>query len=360
LAKDQSYAASATGTIQSFSFSRSAAIQILAETGIVGLFAFLIIFFRGMYEAQALPRDVKIAAFSLFFYLLAAFIAFPPSIVLLFLLAITLGLLHHDIIAHSYRHAEKPFVKTIKIPVILSSMAAVVIFCALSAGMYQMVMYYRADLAYRHSAQAIGNRSLSETYSDQYNAITLNPYQEKYHISFSQTNLYIANQIAINTKKSGSKLSSRDQATVTNAIKTAIEESRAATVLNPQKASNWENRGRIYKSLLTVAEKSDIFAIGAYERAGLLDPFNPVYKNDLGEVYYLTGQYKQAATRFIEALHIKPDYSNASYNLAWSYYQLGDKQKAIAQMETLSQSLRTERDSDAYKKAISDLERLKK
>lgn len=360
LSKDAPYATSAYAAIPTFTFSRSALLHMLSEAGIFGLAALVLIFLRGMYESFSLPSQVKLAVFGLFLYLLIAFVVFPPSLILLFLLFITLGLLHHDIIAHSTRRTEKHFAKTLHIPAFLSSMATVLIFCALGWGGYLLATYYQADVSFRSSARSINNHNISQTYTDQYNAISLHPYIEKYHISFSQTNLYIANQIAANSQNAGSALSQTDQTTVTNAIKTAIEESRAATVLNPQKAANWENRGRIYKNLLNVAEKADIFAIGSYERAILLDPYNPVYKNDLGEVYYLTQQYKQAIGHFEEALKLKPDYTNARYNLAWSHYRAGQIDSATAEMEKLVDSLSKRPASNEFKKASADLERFKK
>lgn len=359
-AKDVSYATSQYAPIATFTYARSALLQTLSTAGLFGAVALLIIFLRGLYESFALPKQVRLAVFGLFIYIFIAFVVFPPSLVLFFLLFVTLGLLNHDILTHSHRYAEKEFSKNIKIPSFLSSMIAVLLFAGLCWGGYILASYYRADLSFRRSARSITNRNLSETYAEQYNAILLNPYQEKYHTSFAQTNLYIANQIAQNSQSSGAKLSEADRDTVTNAIKTAIEESRAATVLNPQKATNWENRGRIYKNLLNVAEKADSFAIASYERAILADPFNPSYRNDLGEVYYLTKQYKEAAVHFSEALELRPHYSNARYNLAWAYFQMGQKEEAINQLQQLMDSLSTQPDSPEYKKALADLERFKK
>ena len=359
-AKDASYSTSAYSAIPTFAFSRSALLHTLSEAGIVGLFTLLVIFFRGMVESFSLPKEVKIATFGLFLYMLVAFFVFPPSLVLLFLLFITLGLLHHDIVAHSERHQAHAHHKASYVAPGFTVIATIVMVCMISWGGYHLIMFYQADVSYRKSVQSINNRNLAQTYADQFNAIALNPYAEKYHISFSQTNIFIANQIAVNAKNAGGSLSQTDQTTITNAIKTAIQESRAPTILNPQKAANWEARARIYKNLLGVADKADVFAIGAYERAVLLDPYNPVYKNDLAEIYYLTKQFTKAEAYFTEAITLKPDYTNAKYNLAWSQYQLGRSREAIRTMESIMIVLENNPESPEYKKARTDLDRFKK
>lgn len=356
LSKDSAYAQSSYGAIQSFSFGRSALFHLLIETGILGAFSLLLVFLRGIYESFSLPREVKIATIGLFLYMLVAFFVFPPSLVLLFLMFITLGLLHHDIVAHSHRRAHRVPPRFVSVPVILSTTTAVLIIASLSLGGYLMARFYLADVAFRRSAQSITRRNLSQTYTDQLDAIRKNPYVEKYRTSFSQTNLYIANQIAVQAQESKKQLTQTDQVTIRNAINTAIEESKAATILNSQKASNWENSGRIYKNLLNVAEGADGFAISAYQRALRLDPYNPVYKNALGEVYYLTEQYKQAAANFAAAIDLKPDYTNARYNLAWSLFRLGLKSDAINHMETVVEELGKTPGTAEYKQARSDLE----
>ena len=358
-AKDSAYLQTAYGAIQSFSFGRSALLHILTEAGILGAFSLLLIFLRGIYESLSLPKEVKIATFGLFVYMFVAFLAFPPSLILLFLLFITLGLLHHDIAAHSHRASHRDGPRLVSIPAALSSMTAVLVIAALGAGGYIFARFYLADVAFRRSARSISNRNLSRTYNDQLSAIRQNPYIEKYRTSFSQTNLYVANRIAAQAQDTKSPLSPADQGTVRNAINTAIEESRAATILNSQKAANWENFGRIYKNLLNVAEGADGFAISAFQRASRLDPYNPVYKNELGEVYYLTEQYKQAAANFAAAVDLKPDYTNARFNLAWSLFRLNQKQEAASQMETVVEQLGKTPDSAQYKQARSDLERFR-
>lgn len=359
-AKDAAYSSGPYGGVPTFAFSRSALLHTLSEAGLVGLITLLVIFFRGMYESFSLPKEVKIATFGLFLYMLVAFFVFPPSLILLFLLFITLGLLHHDIVAHSERHASKPHDTDSYIAPGFTVILTILIFCLSCWGGYYLFMFYQADVSYRTSVRSINNRNLTQTYADQFNAIALNPYAEKYHISFSQTNIFIANQIAVNAKNAGGSLSQADQTTITNAIKTAIQESRAPTILNAQKAANWEARARIYKNLLGVADKADIFAIGAYERALLLDPYNAVYKNDLAEIYYLTKQFAKAKTYFNDAVTLKPDYTNAKYNLAWSQYQLGQTQEAIKTMEAVTVLLENNPESSEYKKARTDLDRFKK
>lgn len=358
-AKDSAYAQAPYGVVQSFSYGRSALVHYFTETGLIGLGALLLIVFKGMYESLSLPSEVKIATFGLFAYMLVAFIVFPPSLVLVFLLFITVGLVHHDIKTHSHRPTHKRQATYSRIPTIAAGSGIVIVLCFVGWSMFHLGRIYLADVLFRRSVQSIATQNLSATYTSQLSAIRLNPYSEKYRMSFSQTNLYIANRIAEQAQQTNSKLSPSDQSTVRNAISTSIQEARAATILNEEKAAHWENLGKIYKNLLNVAEGAEGFAISSFQRALRLDPYNPVYKNELGETYFLTKKYQQAITHFKEALVLKPDYTNARYNLAWSLYSIGQKKEARAEFEKVADAYSQNPQSLEFKKVQSDLERLK-
>ena len=69
---------------------------------------------------------------------------------------------------------------------------------------------------------------------------------------------------------------------------------------------------------------------------GRLSAFHPIPGyNNLGTVYFRTKKYADAAASFKEAVKLKPDYSEAHYNLALSYVALGDRKNALDEYSKL-------------------------
>ena len=66
-----------------------------------------------------------------------------------------------------------------------------------------------------------------------------------------------------------------------------------------------------------------------------LKPGNAETNNNLGTVYFRTKRYQEAAAAFKEAVRIKPDYSEAHFNLALAYVALKDKKGALDQYNRL-------------------------
>ncbi len=226
---------------------------------------------------------------------------------------------------------------------------------------------YLAEFYFKKSLAALAKKNIKETYDNQRLAIIANPFIERFRISFSQTNLLIANstaqkaaqqpnnqQLTINNKYSD-VLSSQDRQTISQAIQAAIEEGKAVVRLNDQKASNWENLASIYRNLINTAEGADTWAISSYQRALVLDPQNAKYRVDLGGVYYLLKNYGEARRLFEQATVLKPDWPNAHYNLAWAYFQKGNYKKAISSMQTVISLLNRQKNSADLNKAKKDL-----
>ena len=66
-----------------------------------------------------------------------------------------------------------------------------------------------------------------------------------------------------------------------------------------------------------------------------LKPANAETNNNLGTVYFRTKRYQEAVASFKEAVRIKPDYSEAHFNLALTYVALNDKKGALEQYNRL-------------------------
>lgn len=180
------------------------------------------------------------------------------------------------------------------------------------------VSYWLAAAEYafgKSLLEAAANRG-NETYRLMIRAIQLNPYELRYRISYSQTNLALANSIA-----SKEDITDTDRATIQQLVEQAIQEGKAAVALNRLQAGNWANLANIYRNLVNVATGADQWAVASYQQAIALDPNNPQLRLVYGQLLYSLNQFDAAQRQFEAATLLKPDFSNAYYNLAFAYKQ---------------------------------------
>lgn len=330
--KDYTYNNSPQWKINSIDNASSAFLQILVETGIFGTLALAGIFFSAFYIVEKKEQLVYLL------YLSIAFFIFPTSLILFFLLYLSLG----NLIAgmkDDRKHSVN--LKTTGHLFLISFFIAISLAGALTTFIFVLLPYYRAEMAMRSSVDAIANRNWKDLYAYQYNAVALNHYIERYRVNFSQTNLFLAKQIRLQTNP--------DQKIVSQLVQKAINEAQAAIVLNPKRASNWENLGVIYKSV----KGAEQWAIASFQKAISLDPQNVSYRLELGGVYYSLKQYENAVKVFQEVTLLKPDLPNAYYNLAHSYFQSRNNEKALRTMDTLLALLKKQSSPD-YQKVLKE------
>jgi tetratricopeptide (TPR) repeat protein len=79
-------------------------------------------------------------------------------------------------------------------------------------------------------------------------------------------------------------------------------------------------------------------AIKSVEAATVIDPTNSGLYFQLGLLKYNQKDFAGAAAALEKAVTIVPDYANAKYFLGISYYQIGKKDNAIAQFESLAKT----------------------
>ncbi len=216
-------------------------------------------------------------------------------------------------------------------------------------GFYFWGRAYAADLSFRQSLTALMENRGTDTYNLQVKAISLNPRQESFRVSYSQTNFALANALA-----SQENLSDQDRANISQLIQQAIREAKVATVLNPNNAAYWENLAQLYRNLINFAEGADQWAIAAYQQAITNDPVNPRLRVNLGGLFYALGNYEAAVRRFENAVNLKPDYANGYYNLAATYREQGKYTEAFNAMQTVVNLLPV--DSPDYQQVVDELE----
>ncbi len=347
-------------TINSFNVGRSGVLQIFTETGLLGLAALGSVLWTGLQHIQKDDRrDVLFAA--LFTYMVLVLLLFPISLPVLFLFFITLTLTPH------VREESQPFNLGTIIPLYIF---VVIFFVAILGGLFYLVgRAYSAELYFRKSFVGLIRNNAKELYDNQRQAVILNPFIERFRINFAQTNLLIATNIAQRARPArtvdgqptqAKQLTAEERQTVTQAIQASIQEAKAAVALNPKKASNWQNLGTIYRNVLNVARGADVWTISSYQRAIVLDPMNPIYRLDLGGVFYTLRNYGEATRAFESAASLRPTWANAYYNLAWANFQNKSYANAIRSMEITLTLIDKDKSPEDYKKVASELGEFKK
>jgi tetratricopeptide (TPR) repeat protein len=219
---------------------------------------------------------------------------------------------------------------------LLGVLCFVLFFSLYIVGQILMASYYQ-----RQSAAAQHQGSLSQTLVYQARSIQSNPFNPEYRRSYAVRNLEYAS--ALSQK---SELSDSEQYEVLTHIQTAINQAKAATVLQPYDSENWHTLALIYKNLIGTIDDADTWSVETYVKAIETAPTNPTLRIELGSILYSMDQYQAALSLFEQAAEISPQNPNAYYNAANTLYHLGLEDEALnAYQQTL---LLLEPDSDLY------------
>ena len=371
--KDFAYNQSPLWQINSFNVSRSAILQIFTETGIFGLLAFGLLIFTVI--KQLVKGDHKGSPLQLisFLYLLICLLIFPTSLIIWFLFFVMLSttgegdefLATWDTLLPAGRAptGDKKFGAEPAAAIDLKNLTPIYLgmtifsFILIGTSGYFLVRSYNSEYYFKKSLDGINNNNIKQVYDNQRQAIILNPYIERYRTNFAQTNLLVANNISTIDPK---KITENDRQTITQAIQTAIAEGKAVVSLNPQKADSWQNLASIYLNVINAAEGADVWTISAYERAVLADPQNPTYRVGIGGVYYFLKRYDDANKFFEQAIAMKPDWPNASYNYAWANFQKANYPQAVNAMQNTLNLLNPKLNKADYEKVQKELAEFKK
>ncbi|QQS44615.1 hypothetical protein IPM65_03385 [Candidatus Roizmanbacteria bacterium] len=335
--------------VNSFNTSRSVLLHILTENGILGLVGFTLLvslFFKRI-------KDVKIETAALFVISLIIMLILPPSIISFFMFFLSLALMAADL--HKKSSQEEYIIDLTGLMPIFIGM---IVLCLLVLGstVYFLGRHFMAEYYFKKSLDGVASNSLQQLYENQVKALQYNSASEEFHRQFAQTNLLVANNIAAKEQDS---LTDQDRQTIAQAIQASIVEAKTAVSLNPLKVTNWQTLAGVYRQIVNVAENAPVWAVSAYQQAIVLDPRNPVLRLDLGGIYYLFQNYDESQKMFEQAVSLKPDWANAHYNLAWTYYQKGLYGPAVDQMQIVVGLIDPATQQEDYKAAQSTLEDFK-
>jgi tetratricopeptide (TPR) repeat protein len=370
--KDIAYNQSPLWQVFSFNFSRSAVLHLFTETGILGLLTFSLLIFSvlkqlispNLHLSPSISINLHQSLSLSFIYLLICLFIFPPSLITWFLLFVVIAEFSSRDMINNVSTQPNEIDLTDLLPFYIITLGISFIF--ITGFGYLLGRSYLAEIYFKKALDGIVKNDAKQAYENMRQAIILNPYIERFRLNFSQLNLLLANNIAAKASqpqeknKKTSQLSEQDRQNISQAIQAAIAEGKAAISLNPQKAQNWENLAQIYQKIINIAQGADVWTISSYQRAIVADPQNPVYRLNLGGVYYSLGNFEEASKIFEQAVILKPDWPNAYYNLAWANFQKQKYQEAVSAMENVIKLLDPKKDKADYDKAKKELEEFKK
>ncbi len=231
------------------------------------------------------------------------------------------------------------------------------------AGFYFLGRLGIGEFYHRRALNAVAQNKGLDTYNNLVQAEKANPQVDLYRVDLAQTNFALANAIAAQKGPSeaspGGSLSDQDKNNIKQLLQQAIAEGRAAVALAPRSANNWEILALIYRQISGVAQNALAFSLDSYGKAIQLDPLNPLLRLAVGGVYYQAKNYDLAIRFFDDAVSLKPDYSNAMYNLAVALRDKGSFTEGQSIAERLVAQLQDKPDSNDYKLATTLLTELK-
>lgn len=209
--------------------------------------------------------------------------------------------------------------------------------------------FYLAEINYKNSFEALSQRNGTLAYNLQRQAIILNPYLDKYHLSFSQTTLAVAQALSINKNPTAA-----DAAKIPKLAQQAIDEARLAVKLNRKNSVNWENLSNIYAQLRAFAQGADRWAIESAREKIKIDPNNPNSYLSLGSLYLILENFDEAEINFQKALELKEDLASGHYNLAQVLIKKGKIQESESHLRRALMLLPS--DHPEYQKIKNELE----
>lgn len=336
--------------VNSFNTSRSVVLHILTENGILGLVGF------GLLVSLFVKKlkEVKLEIAALFIVSLIVMFILPPSIISFFMFFLSMALMAADL--HKKSAQEEYIIDLTGLMPIFIGMI-VLSLLVLGSTVYFLGRHFLAEYYFKKSLDGVASNSLQQLYDNQVKALQYNNANEEFHRQFAQTNLLVANNIAAKEQEA---LTDQDRQTIAQAIQASIVEAKTAVSLNPLKVTNWQTLAGVYRQIVNVAENAPVWAVSAYQQAIVLDPRNPVLRLDLGGIYYLFQNYDESQKMFEQAVSLKPDWANAHFNLAWTYYQKGLYGPAVDQMQIVVGLIDPATQQEDYKAAQSTLEDFKK
>jgi len=326
-----------------YQWSGSWLLQIWTELGLVGLMAWVFVWWQGWKGQIERKNKIKVMILGLVLLIL------PFSLVGLWLwLWLTAGSDGGKTkeVGASFKVGERG---------VNAAPAAVLvlIIIGVAVGGYWWIRILLGEIYFRQSLVAASKNDGGQTYNLQIKAISQNVNYAEYRRAYSQTNIALAQSMLSNKD-----ISEEDKQKAVVLIQQAVREAKAAVALDNQNPLYWTNLAVIYKQLIGLVDGSTDWGIQAYSQAIVLDPINPALRLDFGGLLYAMGRFDEADRLFEQAVTLKNDFANGWYNWANAAKQQKKLTEAVAR---LSQALSlVSPESGDYEKASGELATWKK
>ncbi|MDD4990385.1 MAG: tetratricopeptide repeat protein [Candidatus Pacebacteria bacterium] len=187
---------------------------------------------------------------------------------------------------------------------------------------FTLLRYYLADVSYRQYLLSSGQNlaklekaAKSDSFGPTYHIALAGAYMQKFYDEASKAQ--------------------PDKQVVTNAASLAINESRKAVALGPNRVASYEISGLIYRDIQGVAAGALDWAIKSFESALKLEPLNPVLITELGKLKLAAGDKEAAKQLFGKAVLMKKDYVEGSLQLVMLDEAEGKQSDALTKLENL-------------------------
>lgn len=129
---------------------------------------------------------------------------------------------------------------------------------------------------------------------------------------------------------------SRDSELIQKAIDNSLDWAKVAVKIRPYSIANQELLAMVYRDVKPFSQGVDVWTVKTFEQATKLEPSNPVLFTELGKAYLEAEMTGEAEKSFLEAIRLKADYKESDFGLAQVYVKKGENEKAITIFDSLA------------------------
>lgn len=312
-----------------FSQPFSTLYAIFAETGVLGLLAFLFILLYILGHILSLWFKDKtehfLEKFSVegefdkidFFLVVSAWLVLTIAMafsfhgpvlwwlwfLLLGLMTTGLSFVNSEVLSeYEWEISENPQYSLSFSFVVIVIMAGIAMVGVLGARMYVAETIY---------AKALTSQNFQEAQDNLQKALGQRPNSDLYHAALAQVYLMQAVTLASTPEP--------DMQTISGYVAVAVNEAKKATELSPKSVAIWENLAIMYENAASLVPEAREWAIKSWQQAKDLEPTNPVLSWRLGNNKLLAEKTDDALKDYQEAVNLKADYLDAHMSLARVY-----------------------------------------